>query len=321
VGLFSAYNGYQGGIDLDVANLDDDPEEEIVTAAGGGGSPHVRVFNVDQATGAKQDTAVSFNAYPGFTGGARVAVGDVTGDGVPEIVTGAGPGAGAHVRVFNRDGTVNNPGWNAYTPGFRGGVDVAVGNFDEDVALEIVTGAGPGGGPHIRIFNGNGSVVNEGIYAYNAEFTGGVFVAAGNLDNTGTAAIVTAPMGQGGPHIAVFNSNLSVRNGGWYAYGSAFNGGATVAVANVLGAANSGQEIITGAGPGGGPHVRIFDEAGGVLSPDPGFMAVDPATGYSGGIVVGGGNVRTQPNEVSGGEIVSGALNGADFVVTRRINR
>jgi len=38
---------------------------------------------------------------PNFLGGTRVAIGDVTGDGVPDVVTSAGPGAGPHVRTFD----------------------------------------------------------------------------------------------------------------------------------------------------------------------------------------------------------------------------
>jgi len=47
-------------------------------------------------------TEASFFAYPGFTGGVRVAAGDLTGDGLADIVTGVGPGAGPHVKVFDR---------------------------------------------------------------------------------------------------------------------------------------------------------------------------------------------------------------------------
>ncbi len=50
----------------------------------------------------------------------------MNGDGVPDIVTGAGPGGGPHVRAF--DGVTGSPlaalpgGFLAYPPGFAGGV-------------------------------------------------------------------------------------------------------------------------------------------------------------------------------------------------------
>ncbi len=50
---------------------------------------------LDQAQG-------GFFAYnPSFTGGVRVATGDVNGDGAAEVITSPGQGGGPHVRVFD----------------------------------------------------------------------------------------------------------------------------------------------------------------------------------------------------------------------------
>ena len=70
----------------------------------------------------------------------------------------------------------------------------------------------------------------------------------------------------------------------FFAYDPAFNGGARVAVVDIYGHA----DIVTGAGPGGGPHVRIFDGATGLQLPDAqdSFFAFDPT--FSGGVFVGG---------------------------------
>src|SRR5262245_931566 len=54
-----------------------------------GGSPEVRVYNPD---GSLRDSFLAYDA--GFTGGVRVAVADVNGDAVPDVVTAAGPGGG-----------------------------------------------------------------------------------------------------------------------------------------------------------------------------------------------------------------------------------
>src|SRR4029077_16662919 len=68
------------------------------------------------------------------------------------IITGAGAGGGPDVRVYATDGTMKTQFF-AYDPGFRGGVRVAAGHLNCDGSEMIVTGAGPGGGPHVRAFN------------------------------------------------------------------------------------------------------------------------------------------------------------------------
>src|SRR5262245_11722358 len=42
----------------------------------------------------------------------------------------------------------------AYDLSFRGGVALATADFNGDGVLDVVTGAGPGGGPHVRLFDG-----------------------------------------------------------------------------------------------------------------------------------------------------------------------
>src|SRR5260370_431988 len=134
-----------------------------------GVGPHVRFFNADASQ------RLSFSAYdPSFTGGVRVAVGDVNGDGVPDLITAAGPGGGPHVKIF--DGATGNliASFFAYDPSFTGGVYVAAGDVNGDGHADIITGAGANGGPHVKVFDGKTGNVLYSFFAYASTFAGGV---------------------------------------------------------------------------------------------------------------------------------------------------
>src|SRR5262249_31581379 len=96
-----------------------------------------------------------FIAYdPAFPSSVSVAIGDVDGDGVAELITGTGYGTMADVRVWRYTGGLTRIAeFVAYDAAFRGGVFWAAGDLDGDGIAEIVTGAGPGGGPHVRVFD------------------------------------------------------------------------------------------------------------------------------------------------------------------------
>src|SRR5262249_14357598 len=145
-----------------------------------------------------------FYAYnPSFTGGVFVAVGDVSGDGKAEIVTGAGAGGGPHVRVFDGIAGYQESEFMAYNEAFHGGVSVATGDVNNDGLADIVTGAGPGGGPHVRVFDGKqpalyyyaaGSSLQRtelfSTMAFPTTYTGGIYVAAGDVNGDGKAEVI-----------------------------------------------------------------------------------------------------------------------------------
>jgi hypothetical protein len=101
----------------------------------------------------------------------------------PIFVTGAGPGGGPHVQVF--DGKTGKPlfGFFAYDPQFTGGVRVSAADVNGDGVADVITAPGPGSGPHVRIFDGaalrtQSLVELFGFMAYDVAFSGGVYVAA-----------------------------------------------------------------------------------------------------------------------------------------------
>ena len=124
-----------------------------------------------------------FFAYnPAFPGGVSVAAGDVDGDGRADIITGAGPGGGPHVRVWSGADFHEIGGFFAYDPAFTGGVCVAAGDVNDDGRADIITGAGPGGGPHVRVWNATNFAEIGGFFAYDPAFTGGVQVRRDRSD-------------------------------------------------------------------------------------------------------------------------------------------
>lgn len=97
-----------------------------------------------------------------------------------------------------------------YGNDFYGNGSIAPGNFDGDIQSEVVICAGPGGGPHIGIFDKSGAWLGS-FFAYVDDFRGGVRVSVGNVKtSTALSEILTAPMSQGGPQLKLFNSTGSV---------------------------------------------------------------------------------------------------------------
>lgn len=223
-----------------------------------GNVPLIRLF--DLRTGLLVGEVMAFNSR--FRGGVRVAMGDVNGDGVQDLIAAAGPNGGPHVRVF--DGRtlrqLLSPIGNfmAYDVNFTGGVFLASGDVNGDGFDDVITAAGAGGGPHVRVFSGvNGSVIGE-FMAYSPTFSGGVSVAVGDTNADGFADVITGAGIGGAPHVRVFSgASLDTMLLEFFAYDPAFRGGIYVASSDFN--ADGRADIVTGAGAGGGPHIRVFD--------------------------------------------------------------
>src|SRR3989339_739892 len=207
----------------------------------------------------------SFFAYDeNFTGGVNMVSGDVDGDSINEIITGAGVGSVSYVKIFDVNGVFKKQ-FLAYRPEFRGGVKVAIGDMDGDGINEIITGPGEGGGAHVRIFRKNGHLDGE-FFAYDKNFRGGVNVAVGSINGktrNHKSEIITAPGKGGGPHVKIFDNHAKVLIQ-FFAFKEKFKGGVNISAVDMD--YDGIDEIIAGAGPGGAPHVRVFNKNGKIIS-------------------------------------------------------
>ncbi len=289
--------------------ITDRANNELLDSIFPAGEADVQIFAVGSGPGMASTVKVyrsqsgelvrQFSPYGGFLGGVRVATADVDGDGVADIITGAGPGGGPHVKVYDGVTGAEIRSFMAFDPGFTGGVFVAAADLDRDLRAEIVVGADAGGGPHVRVFLGVDNSELFSFFAYDPGFKGGVRVAAGDITGDGIPDIITAAGPGGGPHVRVFDGatpqlgglgiDIGGPRGSFYAYDPAFTGGVFVAAGDVNG--DSQIDLITGAGAGGGPHVRVIDGGTGsqLAGPIGSFMAYD--VGFTGGVQVAFGDV------------------------------
>lgn len=184
---------------------------------------------------------------------------------VPAVIyaAGAGEGGGPLVKVFEADGSLRSQFF-AYESTFRGGVRVATGDVTGDGQDDIITAPGEGGGPLIKVFDGNTGDLIRSYFAYDPALRGGAWVAAGDMDGDGRAEIATGPGTGGGPHVKVYNGETGSVVREFFAYEPTFRGGVRVAA----GSLRFGQpaSLVTSPGQGGGPLVRAFDGlSGGML--------------------------------------------------------
>lgn len=258
------FGPYEPGINIAMGNVDANSDTETVVGAGIKGGPHVKIYKNGNFTGRE------FFAYaPSFTGGTDVATGDLDGDGVAEIITGAGPGGGPHVRAFKSDGT-EVTSFFAYDPRFAGGVRVAAGDVDGDGKAEIITGPGSGGGPNVKVFKADGRQIGS-FFSYSPTFYGGVDVAVGDVLGDSKAEIITAAGPGGGPHVRVMSYQGDTTTpvnylSEFFAYDArTFHGGVRISAGNVQ-RNTAKSEIITVPDSSGGPHIKMFDGSGGYIS-------------------------------------------------------
>ena len=297
VSSFLAYTpDYRSGVTVDVGDVNGDGVYDIITGVGKG-KARVKVIDgtkldqVDPITGVILPSALlgNFLAFdPSFTGGVWVAAGDINGDGLADIITGAGPGGGPNVKVVDArklnlvqaNGVIAQAAllarFSAYDSTFRGGVRVAAGDINGDGRIDIVTGAGPGGPPRVKVFTGPDLAEGASFLAFEKGFRGGVTVATGNIKGFAFDDIIVGKGAGSVPSVSIFSDQCSMsmsmmhehcdldmmQMDSFLAYSSIYRGGVRVTslhdFTTALAFGANRDDVVTTPAQGSGTMPKIF---------------------------------------------------------------
>jgi FtsP/CotA-like multicopper oxidase with cupredoxin domain len=250
--------------------------------------------------------------FPDFEGTPSVAMADVNGDMILDLIVGTGKGASPEVVAYDGNNTVDGlfrtelTRFAPFDSGFTGGVTVAGADIDgNSMADNIIVGSGPGMESQVKVFSStlpSGSGKAPDVFSAFTPYSGsqsGVTLATGMVEaGSGRESIVTAPGAGDAPLIKSFRWDLftptarAQANGTatqghsagkptdpkmtsqFMAYDENYKGGVALSAGWVAGAEGGAKSIVTSQ-LGGDGAVRVWS-AGSRLDGQPGMYLDNP---------------------------------------------
>lgn len=173
------------------------------------------------------------------------------------VAVGASEGSAPTVTGYDKSGRVVFVK-TVFENSMTGGVRVAVADFNGDGTLDLAVGTGIGFATRVRVIDGVTSNELFTIRPFETSFTGGVFLAAGDITGDGKADLAIAAGTGGGPRVRVFGGATMAPLADFFAIEDAqFRGGTRTALADFTG--DGKADLVVAAGIGGGPRVAVYE--------------------------------------------------------------
>lgn len=245
----------KNGVQVAVGDIDADGEAEIVVGGGVGTDPVVKVFRPNGTL------KIQFNPYPASRGiGVEVAVGDVDGDGVEEVLTMPARGP-AQLRVFRYDAAGRR--MNVVTQKFiyaqtqRNGFSISAGDLNLDGRDEVVIAARTYARTVsvVRLNESNQLTIISKFSPYPITFRTGITTAVADTNGDGRGEVVTTPGPEYYSHVKIFNLSGRLQSQ-FLPTSTTYRGGVDLAAFDVN--SDGSEEILTGTFLTGAPNVWTF---------------------------------------------------------------
>ena len=261
--------GYSGGVQVAIGYVvAGSGIPDVIVAPGVGEAPMVKVYSVLTGQLVEQFLAQSST----YNYGLQVAVGDVLGNGLQDIVTAPLVGV-ANVNVFLNTGSTTAPfkAYSSSTPtikafsnisGYTGGVGgLAVGNVTNNPATagdpagagDIIVGTGTGTKAIAQVFNyaSNGASSTPALTItpnFSSTVTGGLSLAVADVNGDGVPDLVMGAGSNGGSLVDIWSGKTKTIS----QFTAAFTGTAPLEVA--ISKVNGANDILVAQGVGSTSH-------------------------------------------------------------------
>jgi hypothetical protein len=141
-----------------------------------------------------------------YEGDLRVMIGDINNDSKTEIYVAPEAGYPAPIKVYTQFGYPLRKDWFPFGESYSGGYTLALGGFKKASTKNIILGSGIGIEPKVGIYTWDYQFLNSWL-AFEPSFTGGINVAAGDVDGNGIDEVVVGAGPGKPPVVRTFDSN------------------------------------------------------------------------------------------------------------------